>query len=273
MRSWFSFVCLAILSVMVVSMQIEAQPARKPDLQKLLRESRFVFQGTVRKLGASNMAAVSPSPANAVVAVDHVLVAPAQFADFTGREITISMLRPDSPKLGEPAVFFTYGWIYGQSIAVREVGHVEVPKNLGVLREQIATAQRQNDEQDLAKLLARAEIVIAGRLVRIENVSREETHLPVTEHDPDLRRAYLQPESVLKGRIPPNGVVSFLFADSKDVLWSRSPKPTEGQEAVWILSRDEKNGLNLESLTAFDPNDVQPPERREILERLLKSQR
>jgi hypothetical protein len=272
MRSRLSFVYLSIVGVLL-SLQIKAQPTSSPDLQNLIRESPFVFQGTLRKLGASNMAAVPPSLANAVVTVDRVIVAPAQFGDFTGREITVALLRPVFPKLGESAVFFTSGWIYGQSIAVREVSHANVPKNLDLFREQIADAQRRNEEQDLTELLAHSEIVVAGRIVRIERVSREESRLPVTEHDPDLQRAYLQQERVLKGRIPSDAVLSFLFANSRDILWSRSPKLKEGQEAVWLLRRNEKKGLELESLTAFDPRDVQPPERRDVIDRLLKNQR
>jgi hypothetical protein len=272
MRSSLPFLFLLVPGLLG-PVQAQAQPPGPPDLQNLVEESRFIFQGTVRKLGAANMAAVPASPANAVVTVDQVITAPEQLGDFTGREITVALLRPDSLKPGQQAVFFTYGWIYGQTLAVREVGHLDARQNLGALREQIADARRRNDEQGLADRLARAELVVVGRLVRIAPVRREETHLPITEHDPDLRRAVVQVETVLKGQAPPNHLVSFLFANSRDVLWDRSPKPKVYQEAVWILSRNEKKGLQLEALTAFDRRDIQPRDRQELLGRLLKNQR
>ena len=272
MRNFLAFLFLAV-SGLLGSVQIQAQPAGPPELQKLVRESRFVFQGTVRKLGAANMAGIPASPTNAVVTVDQVIVAPEQLGDFTGREITVALLRSDSLEPGQRAVFFTFGWIYGETLAVREVGHLDARQDLGALREQIADARRRNDEQDLAARLARAELVVAGRLVRIEPVPRQETHLPITEHDPDLRRAFVRVETVLKGQAPPNGLVSFLFANSRDVLWDRSPKPKVGQDAIWILSRNERKGLQLEALTAFDPLDVQPRDRQEVLYRLLQNPR
>lgn len=270
MRKSLPFLCLSV-SGLLSSVQVQAQPAGSPNLLEWVRESRFVFQGTVRKLGAANMAAIPASPANAVVNVDQVIVAPEKLGDFTGREITVALLRAESLEAGQRAVFFTVGWIYGETLAVREVGHLDARQDLGALREQIADARRRNDEQDLAGRLAHAELVVVGRLVRIVPVRQEETHLPVTEHDPDLRRALVRVETMLKGQAPPNGLVSFLFANSRDVLWDRSPKPKVGQNAVWILSRDERKGLKLDALTAFDPLDVQPRERQEVLYRLLES--
>jgi hypothetical protein len=56
-------------------------------------------------------------------------------------------------------------------------------------------------------------------------------------------------------------------------MWERSPKPKEGQTAIWILVRDEKKGLKLDALTAFDARDVQPPAALDLVRRLLATQR
>jgi hypothetical protein len=209
--------CIVLAMLCISPMTVAAQTTVTTELQKLLRDARFVFRGTVVKTAAANMAAVPSSPANAVVKVDQAFVMPAQLGDFTGQEITILLLRPGSAKAGDASVYFSYGWIYGSTLAVREVGHMAVPANPVAFREQLADAQRRNGEQDLAQLLARAEVVVAGRLARIEPVTRQEPALPKTEHDPDLRRGFLQAQSVLKGRFPRDGIVSFLFANSRDV--------------------------------------------------------
>jgi hypothetical protein len=244
------------------------------EFQQLVRKAPFIFYGTVRKTGAANLDAVPASPSNAVVRVDRVLSAPPAIGNFTGRDITVSLLKAESPKNGERAVFFTTGWIYGKTLAVREVSHLADPDaDVKAIGARLSEAQRLNREEDLAALLARAEVVVLGTVIRIEPADREKTRLPLTEHDPELARAFVRVETVLKGKLPAEGIVSFLVARSRDVMWERSPKPKEGQTAIWILARDEKKGLKLEAITAFDPRDVQPPSSLDLIRKLLGTQR
>jgi hypothetical protein len=262
---------LVLFGLFIGASRLNAQPTNTSDLQGLARQSRFIFQGTVRQSGA-NMAAVPPSPANAVVHVERVLAAPRQLGDFTGRDITVLLAKSESPKVGQSAVFFTNGWIYGKTLAVREVVHIDsAGQNIDAFRSSIVDAQRANEEQDLARLLASAETVVAGLVVKIAPLPRQEFRLPITEHDPELWQAVVQVEKPLKGQTSTDRTVSFLFANSRDVMWERSPKVKEGQDAVWILRRDEKNGLKLGALTVFDPNDVQPRSRLDLIGRLLGS--
>lgn len=260
------FFCLVIA--------VTAGAQERLDFPRLVRQSPFIFQGTVRRTGEANLEGVPSSAANAVVRVDRVIAAPPALGNFTGREITVALRQAASPKNGERAVFFTAGWIYGRTLAVREVLHLagsnDDAQRIGA---QVAEAQRGNEDRDLAALLARAELVVLGTVVRIEPLTRKETRMPLTEHDPELARAFVRVETVLKGTVPRDGVVSFLVARSRDVLWERSPKPKEGQTSIWILARDEKRGLKLESVTAFDPRDVQPPSARDLVRRLLATQR
>jgi hypothetical protein len=215
------------------------------------------------------MPGVPVSASTVVVKVDEVISAPASIGDLTGRDVTVALRQPGSVREGQQSVFFTNGWIYGTGLAVREVDRLDGRQATADLREQVAEAERRNEEADLAQQLAKADLVVAGRIVRIAKVSREELPLPATEHDPDLHRAFVQVETVLKGEPPPQQQVSFLFANSRDVQWDRSPKPKEGQAGVWILLRNEKRGMPVKDLTAFDPRDVQPPERAETVRRLL----
>jgi hypothetical protein len=267
-----SFTMKRILFCLAIAVTASAQD--RLDFQELVRQSPFIFQGTVRRTGSANLEGVPHSPANAVVRVERVIAAPPKLGDFTGREITVALRQAESPKNGERAVFFTAGWIYGRTLAVREVSHVagsnDDAERVGA---QVAEAKRANAEQDLAALLARGELVVLGTVVRIEPLTREETRMPLTEHDPELARAFVRVQTVLKGRVPRDGIVSFLFARSRDVMWERSPKPKEGQTAIWILVRDEKKGLKLDALTAFDARDVQPPAALDLVRRLLATQR
>lgn len=261
--------CLAI--ALATAMTAGAQD--RLDFQQLVRQSPFIFQGTVRRTGAANLDGVPPSPSNAVVWVDRVIAAPATLGDFTGREITVALRQAESPKKGESAVFFTAGWIYGRTLGVREVSHLAASDHDAEIGAQVAEAQRANREQDLATLLARAELVVLGTVVRVEPLTREEARMPLTEHDPELARALVRVQTALKGNVPRDGIVSFLFARGRDVMWERSPKPKEGQTAIWILVRDEKRGLKLDALTAFDTRDVEPPAALDLVRGLLANQR
>lgn len=247
------------------------QGATSFDLQRAVRESQFIFLGTVQKLGATTMPVVPVSPTTAIVRVDEVIAAPTSIGDQTGQQVTIALRRPDSVREGQQSVFFTEGWIYGDGLAVREVDRLDGRPATADLREAVAEAIQLNEEEDLADLLSRAELVVVGRIVRTVAVDRNEHRLPITEHDPDLHRAFVEVATLLKGEAPAQGQVSFLFANSRDVMWDRSPKPTEGQVGVWILLRDEMPALPLEGLTAFDPRAVQPRERAEVVRRLLGS--
>jgi hypothetical protein len=263
-----------ILFGLAIAIAVAASAQEPVEFQQLVRKSPFIFYGTVRKTGATNMDAVPASPSNAVVRLDRVLYASPTFGNFTGRDITVALLKAESPKNGERAVFFTTGWIYGRTLAVREVSHLaDTDADVEAIGARVNEAQRLNREEDLAALLARAEVVVLGTVIRIEPIDREKTRLPLTEHDPELARAFVRVETVLKGKVPPDGVVSFLFAQSRDVMWERSPKPKEGQTAIWILARDEKKGLKVDAVTAFDPRDVQPPSSLDLIRKLLRTQR
>jgi hypothetical protein len=238
------------------------------DLRQAVRNSQLIFRGTIKRLGAAAMAGVPVSASTAVVSVDEVISAPAPVGGLTGREITVALRQP--MREGRQAVFFATGWIYGTGLAVREVDRLEGGQTTAELRKAVADAARRNEEADLAERLARAELVVVGRVVRTVDVSREGRR-PRSEHDPGLFRALLQAETVLKGAASPGGELSFLFANSRDVAWRRAPKPQEGQTGVWILFRDERPGLRVDGLTAFDPRDVQPLERAGTVRRLLAS--
>src|SRR4051812_20383476 len=172
-----------ILFGLVIAIAVAARAQDPVELQQLVRKSPFIFYGTVRKTGAANVDAVPASPSNAIVRLDRVLAAPPSLGNFTGRDITVALLKAESPKNGERAVFFTTGWIYGRTLAVREVSHLAGIDDVESIGARVNEAQRLNREEDLAALLARAEIVVRGTVILIEPVDREKTRLPLTEHD------------------------------------------------------------------------------------------
>src|SRR5215210_4741723 len=94
-------------------------------IDDLRRQSTFTFVGTVKELNAATMAEVPVTQSTAVVTVDEVLQAPPMLANRAGTDITVLLSDAQQVQEGQQATFFTIGAVYGEDVAVREVGHVE----------------------------------------------------------------------------------------------------------------------------------------------------
>lgn len=246
------------------------------NIDDLVRQSRYIIRGTIQKLNAATMSAISDTTNTVVARVDEVLQAPKGLDDFTGRDITIQLSQSRGVKVGQQAVFFTNSWLYGESIAVLEVGRVAAGKDLTVLRKQIADADQKIADQALQTRIDRAELIIVGKVAETRPVQKEGQHGPMTEHDPDWWEAVIGIESVEKGQFPEMSVI-VLFPHSTDEMWIDSPKFHVNQEGIWILQRDQKEKgfpvLRIPGYTALDPLDFQPKDQLEGIRMLIKGSR
>src|SRR5437867_10403651 len=89
----------------------------------LVKQSDIIFIGTVTQVGAVAVPEVPASDRTVVVHVEQVLEKPAAVALGAGDSVTVQTAQPGSLKPGSQATFYTTGWIFGQGVAVREVGH------------------------------------------------------------------------------------------------------------------------------------------------------
>jgi hypothetical protein len=232
-------------------------------VEDLVRQSSFIFGGTIRRLNAATMAAVPVTEETVVVRVDEVLQAPETLGDHTGEDITVQLIESQEEiREGQRAIFFTNGWLYGESIAVQEVGRRSV-EDAARLPEQIADTYRRAAAEELQERIARADLVVVGQVSDIYMVEREDP--PASEHDPQWWAAIINPESVEKGDLN-QPTVSVWFPGSIDVMWYRSPKFHARQEGIWILQR----GQVRETYTALDPLDFQPREQLDRIGSLIR---
>lgn len=133
---------MVFLSVAAV---IGARDAAGETFEDLLQQSQFAFQGTVTKVNAATLPQIRPTARTIVVKVDDVLHAPPSIlGDYKGKEITVQLDQPDALRAGEQFVFFTTSWMYGSSIAVREVGRMkpDITMTRGRVAAALATAAR-----------------------------------------------------------------------------------------------------------------------------------
>jgi hypothetical protein len=245
-----------------------------PQVDDLSRQSTFTFVGTVKELNAATMAEVPVTESTAVVTVDEVLQAPPMLANRAGTDITVQLSDAQQMQEGQQATFFTIGSVYGEDIAVQEVGHVEgrVGDERAAELAALSPGTPENRTLRLQQRLADADVVVLGMVSNIGFPEGYDTQGPVSEHAPRLREATIQIQEVYKGDLPADQEsIKAVFFASMDVRWYRTPILDVGQKGIFVLDKREISELQREEYAALDPLDYQPSEQRDLIQRLVQS--
>lgn len=239
-------------------------------LDKQVRSSRFIFEGTVQKLDSSNLSVIVDPKYHAVVTVNRIIDAPSNFKSFLNRDVTVVLNETTKLEKGQKTVFFTNDWLYGESIALIESKRTALNDQPGIAEKIISSRQKQN-ELALKERLTKAELVVMGKITRISPVDQGLTP-NLSEHDPEWKQAEIQIERVIKGNFT-KPVISFIFPSSRDVMWVSYPKYNEGQDGIWLLYQDQLESLQIrpkpKGFTALYPEDYFPRSEMERIGRLL----
>lgn len=220
----------------------------------LAQQANFIFKGTVQKLKAATMPDIPIDDRVVTVRVDEVVEAPATLADFAGREVTVELPGRKKVKVGEQAIFYTNGWIFGESLAVRAIEMK--PATSGVAAMGVAPG---DPVENLANKESRirfesAAVVVSGQVMSVRLSAPEmavggfaaasfavggEMTLarPISEHDPLVQEAVVAVNAVHKGEHADNEVV-VRFPSSTDVKWYKAPKFRPGQQGFFMLHKD-----------------------------------
>ena len=231
--------------------------ARKARVLDPTERARFVFKGTVRRLKASTVRDVPATSQTAVVRVEDIVHAPEALSDHLGQDITVLVPRAGALKVGQEAVFYATGGIFGDGVAVLCADHRPAER---VPAAMVAAAARVSPVHQLANRDARArfqqaDLVVSGTVVGVTlptrpgrrragaaamaPVSATPGVMPVvSEHDPVMHDAEVEVAAVHKGRHR-GGTVSVRFPASSDVKWYRAPKFHVGQEGFFLLHKGE----------------------------------
>jgi hypothetical protein len=216
----------------------------------LVKQSDIIFIGTVTQVGAVAAPEVPASNRTVVVHVDQVLEKPAAVALGSGDSVTVETAQPGSLKPGSQATFYTTGWIFGQGVAVREVGHElgHSPVVAADQQEAVARARLEMNDADLKAHIEKAAMVVAGRVEQVRPA--ELTAAPggggahrtrISEHDAQWQEAIIQVQDGIKGAQAGEQVV-VRFPTSLDVAWVGTPRFTVGQEGTFVLHKDSTTG-------------------------------
>jgi hypothetical protein len=212
----------------------------KGDLRK---QAKFIFTGTVKKLHAATMSAVTDTDKTIVVHVDTILQAPELLKGFQGKDVTVHLDGTRKPTVGQQRTFYTNGWLFGDSLAVKAVGHEAArPQPLA----QAAAAQGAHTvlaDQEIRNRAEQADLVVTGKVTAVglpstpAMAAAKTTHKPISEHEPQWREAVVEVQTVHKGK-PTTKQVVVRFPNSTDVRWFKAPKFQAGQEGLFMLQHD-----------------------------------
>ncbi|HEV3459625.1 MAG TPA: hypothetical protein VHG32_23995 [Thermoanaerobaculia bacterium] len=242
------------------------------DLDSLLSKSQLVFTGTVQRVGAATEPRFPVDERTAVVQVNKLHRAPAEFQALEGQQVTVELLPGLLPKRGDVAVFFTHSWLFGKSVAVVEVGRLGAGEAES-LPARIREADARALEAQLRQRVARAQLIVLGTVTETRSASGGSgtATRPLTEHDPDWWEATIRIASVVKGNRPPD--LRVLFPMSTDVLWLKSPKLHSGTTVLLLLQNDQQERgmpvLRRPGWTALDVLDVLVPDQLEHIRTLI----
>jgi len=245
------------------------------DTHTLAKQAAFIFSGEVENAQAAAKMDLRLPPQSVLVRVVEVLYVKATTAVRPGDLVIVQMPERVLPSAQKRAVFYTNGWIYGQHLTVREVGHVVQEASREELKQEIAQAKVEAEDDQIRERLADAEVVLAGAVKSVRPFEEARKVSPVSEHDADWWLAEITVKRFLAGKAG-NKTVLVAYPNSHDVMWADSPKFKAGEEGVWILHRPRNQRIfeNVKEpvYTAINRRDFQETKETERVMRLLKPQ-
>jgi hypothetical protein len=252
------------------------------DSASLAEKAKFVFQGTVKAAKAATLKQVAVSDRTLVVRVDRVIHAPEALSDYAGQDVTVLLASGESKlKGGQTVIFYTNGWIFGESLAVQSVGHeLATPTAEAALSSHPHDPVRSLQSREALSQAARADLIVTGRVSAVQLPADESqarasamadgrTSERISEHAPLWQEAVIDVDEVHKGSHIGKKLV-IRFPSSTDVRWVKAPKFHTGEEGVFLLHKNQLpapplategvRGEEADAYTALDPADVQPLE-------------
>ncbi len=197
-----------------------------------------IFVGAVKEKASVSFPGVPVSPRTVVVEVTQVIHKPHLIPLSAGQRVTVELLIPESPAIDEPAVFFTEGWILGDGVALRELGHQPLAAEASTdqLSAGIQEARQQHEDQKLKGRIERAVAIVRGKVASVSAAPRAATRV-LTEHAAEWQQAIVDVDSWIKGSSDAPQIV-VRFPGSDDVAHFAGPRPRLGGEHVFLLEPD-----------------------------------
>jgi len=232
-------------------------------ISELVRDSTFIFSGTVLELRAPSGPIVMPNEQLITVRLDQSMRVDPVLGDLRGETIIVAVSSTEQLEAGQQAVFFANSAVHGHRIAVREVAHVDVGQ-----ADLVATAIAQLPQRHLLDRLQDAIVVVDATITKIDPPG-----FTFDQHDGLWATAHMQIRATLKGTAPSPPVLYFATAEWPP--FDRMPRLRHRQRGIFILhvppvdTITEGGTLPVGSLVAADAADFQEPSETARIKRLL----
>lgn len=272
-KSWATAALLLCFAMVAAAMgQTEATPS-------------IVFAGTVDAVEAVALPGLTASPDTCVVSVDKVIQKPDAVALAPGDKVTVLTPEGKTPQQGAHGLFYTEGWVFGETLAVRalrwETADAGMAAAAPSLEAKAAAQQKAAADKELKAKIDKADVIVVGRVKKVQppTVAELAPEQPIiSEHNPDWQEATIEVQSVLKGTKGMSQVV-VRFPGSVDVMWVSYPKFQEGQEGTFLLTKDSVSGTSkamvagkeVVAYVAQHTQDVRTKAASADVKRLMKS--
>jgi hypothetical protein len=245
----------------------------------LTSQARFVFQGTVKNVRATTLKSVPATARTIVTRVDRVIQSSETLSGYAGHDITVQLALGERVRAGQTLIFYTTGWIFGDSLAVQSLGHEEATttKVAGAAAHPEDPVRSLHAREAMTQV-SRADLIVTGRVssvrvpaaeVRARAIATGGTTERISEHAPMWQEAVVDVDETHKGRERRKQVI-VRFPSSTDVRWYHAPKFQAGQEGVFLLHKQQIpatkakaasfTALKADEYTALNPGDFQPLE-------------
>ncbi len=265
-KSFFPFLSLLFV--------LAASPAavRGASLEPAIRDSHFIFAGTVERPAASNVSLLPSSDRTAIVRVRAVVDQPDVFPGLRDAEVTVQAADARDLTEGATGIFFSTSLMYGEHLAVSEVYRIATrleseSSDLDAVSREVSRVRALEADEDLAARLSRAEAVVYGKVEKVLPLERREgDREDFGEHAASWALATIGVEKALKGR---EGSAVY-FAQDTDFFWATTPKLAMGEEGIFLLQPYRGRDLPEGSYVVVDALDVQPPGELERIVGLLR---
>jgi hypothetical protein len=244
---------------------VHASPA---EISRLVEDSGFIFRGRVTRQetaagDATTQAAVSAE-------VDEILLSTDVLRGLRGRTVTI--VGEHTASVGDEGtfVFFTNCIVLSDHAVLRGLAYVRASSEV---ERDVAEAISETGQRPLRERIASAQLIIEGHV----NTSRaaDPDAIQTSEHDPNWWIANVAVDDVIKSPRRASRTVAVLFANSRDIVWVKSPKLHEGVRGIMLLHTvDESDRPPRGARVAYQathPLDLQPSERLPEIRRALSA--
>lgn len=225
-------------------------------IEKKVAESKFVFIGTVKKIGASNVAALEATKQLALVQINQVALAPEAFVGTVGTTVTVKIPPRIKLRSGDTRLFFTKRLMYGENLAVEAIAIEQVEKDYNRPMKEVKTAASNIERKEQLARISRAAVIVEGRVTQMQE-SQYNKEYPLSFKAPYWVSVVIQIARLIKGEHEGNSIEAFINKGGESE--EATPLAIEiGKTGVWLLAR-EAIFKDLDNKNAFyvieDPED------------------